>query len=99
MLPVSNHVASAIQNSRWLVELRACAVGQLNMAVSTAGNSLLIKHFPQWLGREEKESLLQHFGAVDVVVMPTHGRMVCSNILIMNGSVRIVVGMISIPVR
>ena len=49
------------------------------MAVSTAGNSLLIKHFPQWLGREEKESLLQHFGAVDVVVMPTHGRMVCSN--------------------
>lgn len=38
---------------------------------------LLLKHFPKWLTALDKESLLTHFGAVEVVVMPTKGRMVC----------------------
>ncbi len=40
------------------------------------GRQLLVKGFPSWLGREDKESLLSHFGAVRVDVMPTSGRMV-----------------------
>ena len=38
---------------------------------------LLLRHFPKWLTRADKESLLTHFGAVEVVVMPTRGKMVC----------------------
>ena len=37
---------------------------------------LLLRHFPKWLTSLDKESLLTHFGAVEVVVMPTRGRMV-----------------------
>ena len=37
---------------------------------------LLVRHLPSWLNREEKESLLSHFGAQDVVVMPNRGKMV-----------------------
>ena len=37
---------------------------------------LLIKGFPEWIKAEDKDSLLRHFGATDVVVMPTKGRMV-----------------------
>ena len=35
-----------------------------------------LRHFPQWLTPEDKESLLRHFGAEEVVVMPIKGRMV-----------------------
>ena len=37
---------------------------------------LLVRHFPAWLNRDEKESLLRHFGAQDVFVMATKGKMV-----------------------
>ena len=37
---------------------------------------LLLRHFPPWLTAGDKESLLTHFGAVQVVAMPTKGRMV-----------------------
>lgn len=40
-----------------------------------AKNRLLIKGFPEWIRPEDKESLLRHFGANSVVVMPTKGRM------------------------
>ncbi len=38
--------------------------------------TLLVRHFPDWLNREEKESLLRHFGAQDVVIMGLKGKMV-----------------------
>ena len=41
-----------------------------------AKRRLLVKGFPDWIRAEDKESLLRHFGAKDVVVMPTKGRMV-----------------------
>lgn len=40
-----------------------------------AKRRLLVKGFPDWIRAEDKESLLRHFGAKDVVVMPTKGRM------------------------
>lgn len=39
---------------------------------------LLIRGFPHWLKGSEKESLLQHFGAKEVVNMPSRGKMVCA---------------------
>ena len=39
---------------------------------------LLVRHFPRWLSEEEKESLLSHFGATDVVLLPPRGKMVCA---------------------
>lgn len=36
---------------------------------------LLIRGFPHWLKGSEKESLLQHFGAKEVVNMPSRGKM------------------------
>lgn len=42
------------------------------------GSWLLLRHFPKWLTPVDKESLLTHFGAVEVVNMPTRGRMVIS---------------------
>ena len=44
---------------------------------AVAKRRLLVKGFPDWIRAEDKESLLRHFGAKDVVVMPTKGRMVC----------------------
>jgi len=38
---------------------------------------LLVRHLPQWLTQEEKESFLSHFGAAEVISMPPRGRMVC----------------------
>lgn len=43
---------------------------------------LLVRHFPAWVNRDEKESLLRHFGAKDVVVMGNKGRMVTRALLI-----------------
>ena len=40
---------------------------------------LLVRHLPSWLSREEKESLLSHFGAQEVIVMPNRGKMVTSD--------------------
>ena len=42
---------------------------------------LLVRHVPSWLSREEKESLFSHFGAQEVVVMPSKGKMVTDYIL------------------
>ncbi|XP_064383050.1 RNA-binding region-containing protein 3-like isoform X2 [Halichondria panicea] len=41
----------------------------------SAPRTLLVRHFPDWLSREEKESLLRHFGAQDVVIMGLKGKM------------------------
>ena len=41
---------------------------------------LLVRRLPSWLSREEKESLLSHFGAREVVVMPSRGKMVANDI-------------------
>lgn len=38
---------------------------------------MLVRHFPRWLSEEEKESLLSHFGATEVIVLPPRGKMVC----------------------
>ncbi len=40
------------------------------------GRRLLVKGFPSWLSGEDKESLLSHFGAGRVDVMPSRGKMV-----------------------
>lgn len=37
---------------------------------------LLVRGFPSWLARQERESLLSHFGAIQVSSMPKTGRMV-----------------------
>ena len=47
----------------------------------SAPRTLLVRHFPDWLSREEKESLLRHFGAQDVVIMGLKGKMVYVHIL------------------
>ena len=39
---------------------------------------MLVRHFPRWLSEEEKESLLLHFGATDVLLLPPRGKMVCA---------------------
>ena len=41
------------------------------------GTQLLVRHFPRWLSEEEKESLLSHFGATEVIVLPPRGKVVC----------------------
>ena len=40
------------------------------------GNTLLVRHLPSSLMKEEKEDLLRHFGAIAVRVMDTKGPMV-----------------------
>ncbi len=37
---------------------------------------LLQKHFPEWLSSEDKESLLEHFGAVEAKPMASSGKAV-----------------------
>lgn len=37
---------------------------------------LVVRGFPHWLKASEKKSLLQHFGATEVIVMPSRGRAV-----------------------
>ena len=39
---------------------------------------LLVRGFPHWLRASEKASLLQHFGATEVVATPTRGKLVLS---------------------
>ena len=46
------------------------------MSDGSSKHCLLDRHFPAWLNRDEKESLLRHFGAQDVFVMATKGKMV-----------------------
>ena len=38
--------------------------------------TLLIRKLPGWLKTEDKESLLKHFGALEVTVMSNKGSMV-----------------------
>ena len=44
--------------------------------VQTLEGRLLVRGFPSWLTASEKESLLSHFGASEVIVMPKTGKMV-----------------------
>lgn len=48
----------------------------MDLLNSSTESVLLVRHFPNWLSREEKESLLRHFGAQTVVVMGPKGKMV-----------------------
>jgi hypothetical protein len=38
-------------------------------------NNLLVRHLPACLTFEEKEDLLKHFGATDVTVMGSRGKL------------------------
>ena len=46
------------------------------------GTWLLLKHFPKWLTAADKESLLAHFGATQVVVMAPEGKMVRTRLIL-----------------
>ena len=56
---------------------RSCLQSSCGALEEMAGERrLLVRGFPHWLRASEKTSLLRHFGATEVAVLPTRGKMV-----------------------
>jgi len=67
----------------WETHLETIITNYERMDCATSQNTnnsafvwLLLRHFPKWLAVEDKENLLEYFGASEVKAMPSCGKMV-----------------------